>query len=69
MQEKRYRQRYLDGIANHQYVRNIFHTRAKIVQFVRRYLDDREFLEVSNSNAVSSCLHSAAAQAAFSDFV
>ena len=47
MQETRYRQRYLDGIVNHDHVRNIFVTRAKIVQYVRKYLDDRQFLEVT----------------------
>ncbi|KAL0039564.1 hypothetical protein WJX77_002057 [Trebouxia sp. C0004] len=45
-QETRYRQRYLDGIVNHDHVRNIFVTRARIVQYVRKYLDDRQFLEV-----------------------
>ncbi|KAL3143670.1 Lysine--tRNA ligase [Trebouxia sp. C0009 RCD-2024] len=45
-QETRYRQRYLDGIVNHDHVRNIFETRARIVQYVRKYLDDRQFLEV-----------------------
>ena len=47
MQETRYRQRYLDGIVNHDHVRSIFETRARIVQYVRKYLDDRQFLEVS----------------------
>ncbi|PNW84838.1 hypothetical protein CHLRE_03g160500v5 [Chlamydomonas reinhardtii] len=44
-QETRYRQRYLDLIANSD-VRSIFFTRAKIIQFVRRFLDTRGFLEV-----------------------
>ncbi len=44
-QETRYRQRYLDLIANGD-VRSIFFTRAKIIQFVRRFLDTRGFLEV-----------------------
>jgi len=30
LQETRYRQRYLDGIVNHDHVRNIFVTRASI---------------------------------------
>lgn len=51
MQETRYRQRYLDGIVNHDHVRSIFETRARIVQYVRKYLDDRQFLEVSLSSA------------------
>ncbi|PNH09083.1 Lysine--tRNA ligase [Tetrabaena socialis] len=44
-QETRYRQRYLDLIANGE-VRSIFFTRARVIQFVRRYLDTRGFLEV-----------------------
>ena len=44
-QETRYRQRYLDLIVNPP-VRDIFYTRAKIIQFVRRFLDNRGFLEV-----------------------
>jgi lysyl-tRNA synthetase class 2 len=43
--ETRYRQRYLDLIANPE-VRNIFVTRAKIVRSLRRQLDARGFLEV-----------------------
>ncbi|HEY3938755.1 MAG TPA: lysine--tRNA ligase [Bryobacteraceae bacterium] len=43
--ETRYRQRYLDLIANPQ-VRSIFVTRAKIVRSLRRQLDARGFLEV-----------------------
>jgi len=45
-QETRYRQRYLDLICN-QDVRNNFIVRAKVIQFVRKYLDDKKFLEVS----------------------
>lgn len=44
-QEVRYRQRYLDLIANPENA-NIFKTRAKIVSGIRRYLDERGFLEV-----------------------
>ncbi|KAK9823612.1 hypothetical protein WJX72_004233 [[Myrmecia] bisecta] len=44
-QETRYRQRYLDAIVNPR-VREIFHTRAKIIQYVRKYYDERGFLEV-----------------------
>ncbi|MGA8025691.1 MAG: lysine--tRNA ligase [Bryobacteraceae bacterium] len=43
--ETRYRQRYLDLIANEQ-VRNVFITRSKIVKSFRRQLDERGFLEV-----------------------
>ena len=44
-QEVRYRQRYLDLIVNSE-VRNNFIVRAKIVNYVRRYLDSLGFLEV-----------------------
>jgi lysyl-tRNA synthetase class 2 len=43
--EIRYRQRYLDLIANSE-VRNVFVTRSKIIQSLRRQLDSRGFLEV-----------------------
>jgi lysyl-tRNA synthetase class 2 len=45
VQETRYRQRYLDLICNHD-VRNNFVVRAKVIQFVRKYLDEKKFLEV-----------------------
>ncbi|KAJ2227468.1 lysyl-tRNA synthetase [Coemansia sp. RSA 1286] len=44
-QETRYRQRYLDLIMNPS-VRNKFITRSKIVNYVRRFLDNLGFLEV-----------------------
>ena len=43
--ETRYRQRYLDLIANEQ-VRGIFIARTRIITAVRRFLDQRGFLEV-----------------------
>ena len=43
--ETRYRQRYLDLIANKK-VREIFVIRARIVSALRRFLDERGFLEV-----------------------
>jgi lysyl-tRNA synthetase class 2 len=43
--ETRYRQRYLDLIANPE-VRRVFVTRTKIIQALRRELDSRGFLEV-----------------------
>lgn len=43
--EVRFRQRYLDLIAN-QNTRDIFMRRSKIISFVRRFLDARGFLEV-----------------------
>ena len=43
--ETRYRQRYLDLIANPE-VRTVFVTRSKIIRSLRRQLDERGFLEV-----------------------
>ena len=43
--EQRYRQRYVDLIAN-QKVRAVFETRAKIVQEIRTFFQNREYLEV-----------------------
>ena len=43
--ELRYRQRYLDLLANED-VKKVFLLRAKIIQAIRSFLDGREFLEV-----------------------
>ena len=43
--EIRYRQRYLDLIANAQ-VRDIFQLRSRVIAAIRRFLDERGFLEV-----------------------
>lgn len=43
--EERYRQRYADLAVNPD-VRETFHTRAKVVRAVRRFMDENEFLEV-----------------------
>jgi lysyl-tRNA synthetase class 2 len=43
--EQRYRQRYRDLMANEE-VRGIFRTRAAVIRTMRRYLDDRGFMEV-----------------------
>lgn len=43
--EKRYRQRYLDLIVN-PLSRKTFRTRALLVSSIRRWLDDKEFLEI-----------------------
>lgn len=43
--EIRYRQRYVDLIANTD-VRDIFIKRSKIISFIRNFLDNRNFLEV-----------------------
>ncbi len=44
-QETRYRQRYVDLIVNED-SRNTFIIRSKVTQYMRRFLDDRGFLEV-----------------------
>ncbi|EWC46403.1 cytoplasmic lysine--tRNA ligase [Drechslerella stenobrocha 248] len=44
-QETRYRQRYLDLIMN-QRTRETFITRSKMVSFIRRFFDERDFVEV-----------------------
>jgi lysyl-tRNA synthetase, class II len=44
-QEVRYRQRYLDLILSNE-ARNVFEVRAKIINYIRRFLDNMGFLEV-----------------------
>ena len=44
-QEMRYRQRYVDLIANPK-VRETFVVRSKVVQFIRNFLNQKDFLEV-----------------------
>ena len=44
-QETRYRQRYLDLIMN-EASRDVFRVRTRIVHYIRRYLDNKGFLEV-----------------------
>lgn len=43
--EQRYRQRYLDLMMNED-SRNIFTTRAKVIEFLREYLTEKKFMEV-----------------------
>jgi len=43
--EQRYRQRYLDLISNEE-ARRIFVTRSKVFSAIRRFLEEREFMEV-----------------------
>ncbi|MFD1259348.1 lysine--tRNA ligase [Entomomonas asaccharolytica] len=43
--EMRYRQRYVDLIVNDE-VRNVFKTRSKIISHIRKFLIDRDFIEV-----------------------
>ena len=58
----RYRQRYLDMIVNPE-VRRTFVLRSKIIQGIRRYLDDRGYLEVE-----TPVLHNTAGGAAARPF-
>jgi lysyl-tRNA synthetase class 2 len=44
-QETRYRQRYLDLIMNNT-TRDKFITRTRIIKYIRKFLDDRDYLEV-----------------------
>jgi len=44
-QETRYRQRYLDLIVNPA-VRDTFYIRSNIIRIIRKFLDDRHFIEV-----------------------
>lgn len=44
-QEQRYRQRYVDLIMN-EATRETFRTRTRIVQFIRHYLNEKQFMEV-----------------------
>ncbi len=43
--EERYRQRYAD-LASNPEVREVFRTRTRVIQALRRFLDDHDFLEV-----------------------
>ena len=43
--ETRFRKRFLDLIMNNE-VRDTFYIRSNIIRYVRKYLDDRDFLEV-----------------------
>ena len=44
-QEQRYRQRYVDLIMN-EATRETFRTRTRVVQFIRNYLNEKQFMEV-----------------------
>ena len=43
--EVRYRQRYLDLVSNPE-IKEIFLTRSKIIKLIRKYLEERDFVEV-----------------------
>ncbi len=53
-QEQRYRQRYLDLIMNDN-SRNVFVTRSKMISYIRRFFDEKDFIEVETPmmNAVA----------------
>ncbi|KAA0543740.1 lysine--tRNA ligase [Bacillus sp. BGMRC 2118] len=61
--EQRYRQRYLDLIMNPE-SRDTFITRSKIIQSMRRYLDDQGYLEVETPT-----MHSIAGGASARPFI
>jgi len=44
-QEMRYRQRYVDLIVSDE-SRQVFRTRSKVIEFIRRYMGERDFMEV-----------------------
>ncbi|EAQ95951.1 lysine--tRNA ligase [Congregibacter litoralis] len=44
-QELRYRQRYVDLIVNES-SRDVFRTRSKVISYIRKFMDAREFMEV-----------------------
>ncbi len=58
LQETRYRQRYLDLLVNPE-VQDVFRVRSRIIGGVRRYLDERGFLEVRRVCLawVCECVH------------
>lgn len=43
-QEMRYRQRYVDLIVNPE-IREVFKLRSKVIEFIRRYLNEKDFME------------------------
>ena len=51
--DQRYRQRYIDLVMNPE-VRETFVKRSKIISSIRRYLDDRGFMEVETPMLVSN---------------
>lgn len=55
LQETRYRQRYLDLMLNTE-VRQIFKARSRIVSYIRRFLDNLDFLEVSEDSLCAELL-------------
>ncbi len=62
-QEVRYRQRYVDLIAN-EHSREVFKTRTRVIQAIREFLDQRSFMEVE-----TPMMHPVAGGAAAKPFV
>jgi len=52
--ETRYRKRYLDLIMNPS-TREVFITRSKVINYVRKFLDNLGFLEVREGKDAWSC--------------
>jgi len=61
--DKRYRQRYIDLIANNE-VKEVFIVRSRVIAAIRRFLDRRGFIEVE-----TPVLHSSAGGALASPFI
>ena len=61
--EQRYRQRYLD-LATSSEVRDTFRKRSKLIQYIRRFLDEKDFMEVE-----TPMLHSLVSGASAKPFV
>jgi hypothetical protein len=53
-QEIRFRQRYLDMMMN-PHVKNIFHIRSRIINYIRRFLDERVRHSLTRSCAALRC--------------
>ncbi|MCK6551536.1 lysine--tRNA ligase [Myxococcota bacterium] len=61
--EQRYRQRYVDLVVNKE-TKSVFEKRSKLVRFIRRFLDERGFMEVE-----TPMLHSLIGGAAAKPFI
>lgn len=57
LQETRYRQRYLDLMVNSD-IRKVFKARSQVISYMRRFLDERDFVEVSTCGLAIYLCHS-----------
>lgn len=57
LQETRYRQRYLDLMVNSD-IRKVFKARSQVVSYIRRFFDERDFVEVSTPGLAIYLCHS-----------